>query len=90
MITIYGRNMSARLKLKKANDRIRGAEMRADRCEAERDLVLREVMENMATFGITYAVSPLDMTQATGSYMKQVSERIAHEISQKFCQLPTP
>lgn len=78
--------MSARLKLKKANDRIRGAEMRADRCEAERDYVLREVMENLATLGVTCTVRPWDMVLATGSYTSDVSERIAYEISQKFCE----
>lgn len=78
--------MSARLKLKKANDRIRGAEMRADRCEAERDYVLREVMENLRTLGVTYSISLLDMVHATGHYIQYTSERIAYEISQKFCE----
>lgn len=78
--------MSARLKLKKANDRIRGAEMRADRCEAERDYVLREVIENLRTLGVTYSISPLDMVHATGHYIQDTSERIAYEISQKFCE----
>lgn len=78
--------MSARLKLKKANDRIRGAEKRADRCEAERDVVLQEVMQNMATLGITYSISKIDMVHATGHYIQDISERIAYEISQKFCE----
>jgi len=78
--------MSARLRLKKANDRIRGAEMRADRCEAERDYVLREVMENLRTLGVTYGISPLDMVHATGHYIQDTSERIAYAIFQKFCE----
>ena len=76
--------MSARLKLKKINDRIKGVMKMAQKAQYERDEIHRRFIANTVTLGIETSIDEIALVQDTGHYIEYVTKELAHQLSVKF------
>ena len=76
--------MSARLKLKRINDRIHGVMKMAQKAMYERDEIHRRFIANTVTLGIETNIDEIALVRDTGHYIEYVTEELAHQLSKKF------
>lgn len=76
--------MSARLKLKRVNDRIQGVMKMAQKALYERDEIHRRFIANTVTLGIETNVDEIALVRDTGHYIEYVTKQLAHQLSVKF------
>ena len=76
--------MSARLKLKRINDRIQGVMKMAQKAQYERDEIHRRFIANTVTLGIETNIDEIALVRDTGHYIEYVTEELAHQLSKKF------
>ncbi len=76
--------MSARLKLKRINDRIQGVMKMAQKAQYERDEIHRRFIANTVTFGIETIIDEIALVQDTGHYIEYVTKELGHQLSVKF------
>lgn len=76
--------MSARLKLKKINDRIQGVMKMASKAIYERDEIHRRFIANTVTLGIETNIDEIAMIQDTGHYIEHVTKKLSHQLAEKF------
>lgn len=76
--------MSARLKLKRINDRIQGVMKIAQKAQYERDEIHRRFIANTVTLGIETIIDDIALVQDTGHYIEYVTKELAHQLSVKF------
>lgn len=76
--------MSARLKLKRINDRIQGVMKMAQKAQYERDEIHRRFIANTVTLGIETNVDEIALVRDTGHYTEYVTKELAHQLSKKF------
>ena len=76
--------MSARLKLKRINDRINGVMKMAQKALYERDEIHRRFIANTVTLGIETSIDEIELVRDTGHYIEYVAKQLAHQLSVKF------
>ena len=76
--------MSARLKLKRINDRTQGVMKMAQKAQYERDEIHRRFIANTVTLGIETNIDEIALVRDTGHYIEYVTEELAHQLSKKF------
>lgn len=76
--------MSARLKLKKINNRIQGVIKMAKKAIDERDEIHRRFIANTVTLGIETSIDEIAIVRDTGHYIEHVTKELAHQLSVKF------
>lgn len=76
--------MSARLKLKRINDRIQGVKKMAQKALYERDEIHRRFIANTVTLWIETNVDEIALVRDTGHYIEYVTKKLAHQLSVKF------
>ena len=76
--------MSARLKLKRINDRIQGVMKMAQKAQYERDEIHRRFIANTVTLGIETSIDEIALVRDTGHYIEHVTKQLAHQLSEKF------
>ena len=76
--------MSARLKLKRINDRIQGVMKMAQKALYERDEIHRRFIANTVTLGIETSIDEIELVRDTGHYIEYVTKQLAHQLSVKF------
>lgn len=76
--------MSARLKLKRINDRIKGVMKMAQKAQYERDEIHRRFITNTVTLGIETSIDEIAIVRDTGHYIENVTKKLAHQLSVKF------
>lgn len=76
--------MSARLKLKRINDRIQGVMKMAQKALYERDEIHRRFIANTVTLAIETNIDEIALVRATGHYIEYVTKELAHQLSVKF------
>ena len=76
--------MSARLKLKRINDRINGVMKMAQKALYERDEIHRRFIANTVTLGIETSIDEIELVRDTGHYIEYVTKQLAHQLSVKF------
>lgn len=76
--------MSARLKLKRINDRIQGVTKMAQKAQYERDEIHRRFIANTVTLGIETNIDEIALVRGTGHYIEYVTKELAHQLSKKF------
>ena len=76
--------MSARLKLKKINNQIRGVIKMASKAIDERDEIHRRFIANTVTLGIETNIDEIDLVRDTGHYIEYVTKELARQLSVKF------
>ena len=76
--------MSARLKLKRINDRIQGVMKMAQEAQYERDEIHRRFIANTVTLGIETNIDEIALVRDTGHYIEYVTKELAHQLSKKF------
>ena len=76
--------MSARLKLKRINDRIKGVMKMAQKAQYERDEIHRRFIANTVTLGIETRIDEIALVRDTGHYIENVTKELAQKLSVKF------
>lgn len=76
--------MSARLKLKKANDRIKGAMLAAQNAEWALGELERKVEARLVTMSIRFEISPFDFERGGEDYLKYVISNVANKLSREY------
>lgn len=76
--------MSARLKLKRINERIHGVMKMAQKALYERDEIHRRFIANTVTLGIETSIDEIALVRDTGHYIEHVTKELAHQLSVKF------
>lgn len=76
--------MSARLKLKKANDRIKGAMLAAQNAEWALGELERKVKARLVTMSIRFEISPFDFKRGGEDYLKYVISNVANKLSREY------
>lgn len=76
--------MSARLKLKKANDRIKGAMLAAQRAEWALGELERKVKASLVTMSITVEISPFNFEIGGKDYLNYVIRDVANKLSREY------
>lgn len=76
--------MSARLKLKRINDRIKGVMKMAQKAQYERDEIYRRFIANTVTLGIETSIDEIALVHDTGNYIENVTKELAQKLSVKF------
>lgn len=76
--------MSARLKLKKANDRINGAMLAAQRAEWALGDLERKVKARSVTMTIIFDVSPFEFKMGGKDYINYVIHSVATNLSREY------
>lgn len=76
--------MSARLKLKRINERIHGVMKMAQKALYERDEIHRRFIANTVTLGIETSIDEIALFWDTGHYIEYVTKELAHQLSVKF------
>lgn len=76
--------MSARLKLKKANDRIKGAMLAAQRAEWALGELERKVKASLVTMSIMFEVSPFEFEIGGKDYLNYVIINVANKLSREY------
>lgn len=76
--------MSARLKLKKANDRIKGAMLAAQRAEWAFGELERKVKARLVTMSIRFEISPFNFEKGGKDYLNYVIRDIADKLSREY------
>lgn len=76
--------MSARLKLKKANDRIKGAMLAAQRAEWALGELERKVKAMSVTMTIVFDVSPFEFKMGGKDYINYVIHSVANNLSREY------
>lgn len=76
--------MSARLKLKRINDRINGVMKMAQKAQYERDEIYRRFIANTVTLVIETNVDEIALVRNTGHYIENVTKELAQKLSVKF------
>lgn len=76
--------MSARLKLKKANDRIKGAMLAAQNAEWALGELERKVKARLVTMSIRFEISPFDFERGGKDYLKYVISNVANKLSREY------
>lgn len=78
--------MSARLKLKRINDRIQGVMKMAQKAQYERDEIHRRFIANTVTLGIETNIDEIALVRDTGHYIEYVTKELAHQLSVKLSE----
>jgi hypothetical protein len=76
--------MSARLKLKRINDRINGVMKMAQKALYERDEIHRRFIANTVTLWIETNIDEIALVRYTGHYIDYVTKELAYQLSVKF------
>lgn len=76
--------MSARLKLKKANDRIKGAMLAAQNAEWALGELERKVKARLVTMSVMFEFSPFDFRAGGKDYLKYVIRGVADKLSKEY------
>ena len=76
--------MSARLKLKKVNDRIKGAMLAAQRAEWALGELERKVKARSVTMSIMFEISPFNFEMGGKEYINYVIRDIADKLSREY------
>lgn len=76
--------MSARLKLKKANDRINGAMLAAQNAEWALGELERKVKARLVTMSIRFDVSPFEFEMGGKDYLNYAIHSIANNLSREY------
>ena len=76
--------MSARLKLKKVNDRIKGAMLAAQRAEWALGELERKVKARSVTMSIMFEISPFNFEMGGKEYLNYVIRDIADKLSREY------
>ena len=72
--------MSARLKLKRINDRIKGVMKMAQKAQYERDEINRRFIANTVTLGIETSIDEIALFRDTGHYIENVTKELAQKL----------
>lgn len=76
--------MSARLKLKKANDRIKGAMLAAQSAEWALGDLERKIKARSVTMSVRFEISPFDFRMDGKDYLKYVIHNVADKLSREY------
>ena len=76
--------MSARLKLKKANDRIKGAMLAAQNAEWALGELERNVKSRLVTMSVRFEVSPFEFEMGGKDYLNYVIHNVADKLSKEY------
>lgn len=76
--------MSARLKLKKANDRIKEAMLAAQNAEYALDELERKVKARLVTMSIRFEISPFEFKSGGKDYLNYVIHSVANNLSREY------
>lgn len=76
--------MSARLKLKKANDRIKGAMLAAKNAEWALGELERKVKARLVTMSIMFEISTFDFRNGGKDYLNYVIRDVANKLSREY------
>lgn len=76
--------MSARLKLKRANDRIKGAMLAAQNAEWALGELERKVKARLVTMSISFSISPFDIQRGGKNYLNFFISNVANKLSREY------